>query len=90
MVNLIESIVTMLNLNNKQEVIPASSENSLVPSANNEPVWKVLIFDDFGRDIISSVLKVNDLRENGVTVHMYVNYSENFLIMRLTRKLTYF
>ncbi|CAB4422600.1 unnamed protein product [Rhizophagus irregularis] len=66
----IESIVTMLNLNNKQEVIPASSENSLVPSANNEPVWKVLIFDDFGRDIISSVLKVNDLRENGVTVHM--------------------
>ncbi|RGB25592.1 snare binding protein Sly1 [Rhizophagus diaphanus] len=66
----IESIVTMLNLNNKQEVIPASSENSLVPSTNNEPVWKVLIFDDFGRDIISSVLKVNDLRENGVTVHM--------------------
>ncbi|GBC02458.1 hypothetical protein RclHR1_04640001 [Rhizophagus clarus] len=66
----IESIVTMLNLNSKQEIIPASTENSLVPLANNEPVWKVLIFDDFGRDIISSVLKVNDLRENGVTVHM--------------------
>jgi hypothetical protein len=64
--------VTMLNLNTKPEVIPAPSENSLVPLPNNEPVWKVLIFDEFGRDIISSVLKVNDLRENGVTVHMYV------------------
>jgi sec1 family domain-containing protein 1 len=63
----------MLNLNTKSEVIPASSENSIVPLANNEPVWKVLIFDEFGRDIISSVLKVNDLRENGVTVHMYVH-----------------
>ncbi|CAI2183397.1 2989_t:CDS:2 [Funneliformis geosporum] len=68
----IEAIVTMLNLNTKPEVavIPASSENTLIPLANNEPVWKVLIFDEFGRDIISSVLKVNDLRENGVTVHM--------------------
>ncbi|CAG8749554.1 13269_t:CDS:2, partial [Funneliformis caledonium] len=68
----IEAIVTMLNLNTKPEVavIPASSENTPIPLANNEPVWKVLIFDEFGRDIISSVLKVNDLRENGVTVHM--------------------
>lgn len=33
-------------------------------------VWKVLIFDKFGQDIISSIMRVNDLRENGVTVHM--------------------
>ncbi|KAJ1916041.1 Vesicle trafficking between the ER and Golgi [Mycoemilia scoparia] len=35
-----------------------------------EPIWKVLVFDRSCRDIISTVLKVNDLRENGITVHM--------------------
>lgn len=35
-------------------------------------VWKVLIFDKFGQEIISSIMRVNDLRENGVTVHMCV------------------
>lgn len=33
-------------------------------------VWKVLVFDKLGQDVISSVLRVNDLREAGVTVHM--------------------
>ncbi|CAG8484017.1 9395_t:CDS:2 [Ambispora leptoticha] len=70
----IDAIITMLNLNVKPEPsIPvASSDLMVVPTTNNTPdlVWKVLIFDEFGRDIISSVLKVNDLRENGVTVHM--------------------
>ncbi|KAJ1963135.1 Vesicle trafficking between the ER and Golgi [Dipsacomyces acuminosporus] len=37
---------------------------------SNIPIWKVLIFDSFCRDIVSTVLRVNDLRENGVTVHM--------------------
>jgi hypothetical protein len=41
------------------------------PAGNPENVvWKVLIFDKFGQDIISSIMRVNDLRENGVTVHM--------------------
>lgn len=63
----------MLNLNIKPEPIftNMSSDNLLVPTTNTDPVWKVLIFDEFGRDIISSVLKVVDLRDNGVTVHMY-------------------
>ena len=33
-------------------------------------MWKILIFDQLGQDVISSVLRINDLRENGVTVHM--------------------
>ncbi|RMZ79630.1 hypothetical protein DV737_g3320, partial [Chaetothyriales sp. CBS 132003] len=40
---------------------------------NGEPVWKVLVFDDFGRDVISSVLRVNDLRSKGVTIHLNIN-----------------
>jgi hypothetical protein len=30
----------------------------------------VLVFDNLGRDIISSVLRVNDLRSRGVTIHL--------------------
>jgi hypothetical protein len=57
----------MLNLNQKPE--PASQADQVIPMASDAE-WKVLIFDNFGRDVISSVLRVNDLRENGVTVHM--------------------
>ncbi|CAG8555920.1 5795_t:CDS:2, partial [Acaulospora colombiana] len=67
----IDEIVTMLNLNTKPDpLIQTTLDGLVVPAVNPDPVWKVLIFDEFGRDIISSVLKVADLRENGVTVHM--------------------
>ena len=32
----------------------------------------MLVFDDLGRDVISSVLRVNDLRGFGVTIHLLV------------------
>lgn len=38
-----------------------------------EPIWKVLVFDDMGKDVISSVLRVNDLRSWGVTMHLYAS-----------------
>jgi hypothetical protein len=41
--------------------------------AGTEPVWKVLIYDQFGQDVISPLLKVGDLREHGITVHMYAS-----------------
>ena len=40
---------------------------------NGDPIWKVLVFDNLGRDVISSVLRVNDLRAQGVTIHLSVN-----------------
>jgi len=42
---------------------------------NGDPIWKVLVFDSLGRDVISSVLRVNDLRAQGVTIHLSVNLS---------------
>lgn len=74
----------MLNLNHEAEASTdpnqdnANAGNGLVvPSvpildADGEPIWKVLVFDDMGRDVISSVLRVSDLRTWGVTMHMYV------------------
>lgn len=51
----------MLSLN-----IPITS------SQTTEPVWKVLIYDRFGQDIISPLVSVKELRELGVTLHLYV------------------
>ena len=76
------SIERMLNLNHdSEEPSPEhhdhTSNGLAIPSApilnsDGDPIWKVLVFDDLGRDVISSVLRVNDLRTWGVTMHMYV------------------
>lgn len=49
----------MLNLNQ------APTKSSLA-----EPVWKVLIYDRVGQDIISPLISVKELRELGVTLHV--------------------
>ncbi len=78
------AIQRILNLN--QALSPASDSshepsqgNGVLPTsapilgADGEPIWKVLVFDNLGRDVISSVLRVNDLRTWGVTIHLYVD-----------------
>ena len=67
-----DAVVNMLNLN-----ATPSTSNNINPSElalkalnNGDPVWKLLIYDSLGQDIISPLLKVNDLREYGITVHM--------------------
>jgi hypothetical protein len=37
----------------------------------NEPAWKVLVYDDYGQDIITPLLSVKELRDLGVTAHLY-------------------
>ncbi|KUJ11809.1 Sec1-like protein [Mollisia scopiformis] len=79
----IRSIERMLNLNRDAEETTDehhdhSSTNGLpgssapILNSNGDPIWKVLVFDDLGRDVISSVLRVNDLRTWGVTMHMHI------------------
>lgn len=79
----LDSIEKILNLNHDPQLssethTDAGTSNGLVPSStpilnsDGEPIWKILVFDDLGRDVISSVLRVNDLRTWGVTMHMYV------------------
>lgn len=35
-----------------------------------EPVWKILIYDRVGQDIISPIISIKELREMGVTLHV--------------------
>ena len=77
------SIERMLNLNHgprnlprdttiRRRAIPLAVPSAPILNSDGDPIWKVLVFDDLGRDVISSVLRVNDLRTWGVTMHMYV------------------
>ncbi|KXS21864.1 Sec1-like protein [Gonapodya prolifera JEL478] len=61
----IEAINSMLNLNPKEQDASGATLS--------DPVWKVLVYDQMGQDVISPLLKVNQLRERGITVHMPLN-----------------
>lgn len=47
------------------------SHSTPILNEDGDPIWKVLVFDGMGRDVISSVLRVNDLRAWGITIHLY-------------------
>jgi len=80
------SIEKVLNLNHAppkdaDDHRDGALTNGLIPQAtpildsDGEPIWKVLVFDTLGRDVISSILRVNDLRSWGVTIHLYGTHS---------------
>ncbi|XP_054265329.1 protein sly1 homolog [Macrosteles quadrilineatus] len=52
----------MLNLNQPQTKTMAS-----------EPVWKILVYDRYGQDIISPLISIKELRELGVTLHVQLH-----------------
>ncbi|CAH8521653.1 Sec1 domain containing protein 1 [Schistosoma haematobium] len=56
----IEALKCMLNLN-------------APPNSSDGPQWKILIYDQLGRDIISPLLTVKDLRMLGVTLHLMLH-----------------
>ena len=77
-----KALLKLLNLNqegeqeddqeaqqNRHHLLPDGS-GSNGTGTGGEPVWKFLVFDKMGQDVISSVLRVSDLRDAGVTVHM--------------------
>ena len=74
----IERILSLNAHNSETRPDHETNTNGLIPHStailneDGEPIWKVLVFDSLGRDIISSVLRVNDLRSRGVTIHLYV------------------
>ena len=58
----INALKLMLNLNQPEKKL----EEAI-------PVWKVLIYDRLGQDIISPLISVKELRELGITLHMQLH-----------------
>ncbi|KAJ2854843.1 Vesicle trafficking between the ER and Golgi [Coemansia erecta] len=74
----IGALVRMLHLNEDNSGFGVfGNEKSASDNGASVPIWKVLVFDKFCRDVVSTVLRVNDLRENGVTVHMLLSSSRS-------------
>ncbi|KAG2417874.1 hypothetical protein HFD88_000973 [Aspergillus terreus] len=77
----VASIQKILNLNHDPQpsgdgTHEASAQgliSSPILNEDGDPIWKVLVFDNMGRDVISSVLRVNDLRAWGITIHLNLN-----------------
>ena len=79
------ALLTLLNLND-----PVESSSSVATTATKAPsgkgpvvpglpVWKVLVLDQYTKDVLATVLRVQDLRDVGVTLHVCVHVS---LMMR--------
>ena len=71
------ALLSMLNLNTPLEptasALSASGKAASglkVPAATGPPVWKTLVLDQDTKDILATVLRVQDLREIGVTLHV--------------------
>lgn len=59
-----------------------SGSGPLVAAGDFSDQWKVLIYDQEGRDIISPLLNVGSLRQKGVTLHLQV-FRNLFLLVLL-------
>lgn len=74
------ALLTLLNLNQPPPsgsgsstgpfLRPSSPSGAGESEAQGPLVWKVLVLDDLSKDVLATSLRVQDLREQGVTLHM--------------------
>ena len=62
----VAALTSLLTLNQP----PAANGSSAVAPI---PTWKVLIMDKIAQDVMATSLRVQDLRDQGVTLHMSVS-----------------
>ena len=67
----LKAVYRMLAFN--QEADTFEDEYHLPPAGSSHNQWKILIYDDPCRSIISPLLSVSQLRRRGVTLHLLLN-----------------
>ncbi|KAJ7285651.1 Sly1 vesicle trafficking sec1-like protein [Mycena rebaudengoi] len=71
-----EALLSLLNLNSPAEAPPPSNKAGSgfkTPQPTGPPVWKVLVLDQQTKDVLATVLRVQDLRDVGVTLHVQLH-----------------
>ena len=71
----VHSLLSMLNFNDPtfSHTSGRSKQEDNAPAVTAPPVWKILIMDQTSTDILATSLRVQDLRENGVTLHLQLH-----------------
>ena len=76
----VHALLSMLNLNaavkSKASRPPTAGSSSAAKSIDvpqGPPTWKVLVMDKTSQDILATSMRVQDLRDNGVTLHMQLH-----------------
>ncbi|KAG9008863.1 Vesicle trafficking between the ER and Golgi [Tulasnella sp. JGI-2019a] len=74
------ALLSLLNLNAPPPPSNQSLGTTTVPSRTVTPgpqpvapVWKVLVLDELSKDVLATVLRVQDLRDVGVTLHVQLH-----------------
>ncbi|KIY52028.1 Sec1-like protein [Fistulina hepatica ATCC 64428] len=69
-----QALLTLLNLNTPPETSSLKSSSSFkAPTVSGLPIWKILVLDQRTQDILATVLRVQDLRDAGVTLHVQLH-----------------
>lgn len=63
-------IIDMLYFNSTKSQEDVAGGLGALHSTHEASAWKVLVLDATGQRILSPVMKVNDLRDNGVTLYL--------------------
>ncbi|KAI0347695.1 Sec1-like protein [Trametopsis cervina] len=75
------ALLTLLNLNNPTDgqtsalsgLTKSPPTGGKVAVPQGPPVWKVLVLDQYTKDVLATVLRVQDLRDVGVTLHVQLH-----------------
>ncbi|KAL8279287.1 hypothetical protein RQP46_008324 [Phenoliferia psychrophenolica] len=65
----VAALTSLLTLNQP----PPMNGSSAAPAVAPIPTWKVLIMDKIAQDVMATSLRVQDLRDQGVTLHMQLH-----------------
>lgn len=68
------SAVSMLNLNEYNE---NTNNNEHILYYSHDKIWKILIYDYEGQNILAPLLKVGNLRHHGVTLNLNIHKERN-------------
>ncbi|KIY73526.1 Sec1-like protein [Cylindrobasidium torrendii FP15055 ss-10] len=69
------ALLSLLNLNATQDTPATARAGSgfKAPTPAGPPVWKILVLDHQTKDVLATVLRVQDLRDVGVTLHVQLH-----------------
>ncbi|KAH0591165.1 hypothetical protein H2248_001262 [Termitomyces sp. 'cryptogamus'] len=70
-----DAILALLNLNSPVEPTITGKQGSGAKNTlpTGPPVWKILVLDQQTKDVLATVLRVQDIRDVGVTLHVQLH-----------------